>query len=99
MKLFSKLYLIFSLMTSSLHARETILLTYDENISFTLQIEKIITDLYKVPISLITKMKSHSPCHPQHRSVLHICIKNNNKVEFLVINKEVILNAFKIFRN
>ncbi len=71
---------IFSLLLAALvytnQARDFIIITYDQNLSFKNEVKKIILEELQVPKKYLTWKKTPNPCQTYGNPLLQICLKN-----------------------
>ncbi len=102
MKLFFKLFFIICLLVFPNYlcqAREIILITYDrEKAEVANDIFNILINNEQIPITLITKRESTTPCVKVNEAIIQICVKNDGEVLFPIINSGIVLTNYKIFK-
>ncbi len=96
MKLFFKIILLLSLITSS-YSKQIILITYNKDLKRTAMVEKLLLSKFNMPKKIIAKHWKKNPCRVIDETILHICIQNNGEINFPKIQTQEILNALSIF--
>jgi len=86
-------------LTYTLHARDIILVSYTKEAEYVANSTiTILREQEKIPDSLITKRESINPCQKIAEAIVQICIIDSERVFFPVIKKEIILSAYRIFK-
>lgn len=81
----------------SIHARETVLITYEHNRDQALLIQKILKREVHLPEALIKLRYQKRPCEAREASIVQICVKKNKEMDFAHFNQEVVQRSLSVF--
>lgn len=98
MKLFFRLFLLFTFYQSALGAREIILITYHPSQTEVMKsLKKVMTQRMDFPHEMIQFLEKEKPCERKEVSAAHICLKKNGEMGFPIIYTEVMKEALGVF--
>lgn len=94
------LYKILSLtlLTSSLYARDIILVENQAGPEEGKLLMKILQEKFNVPAKLITYRTPENGCAKKSEAIMQLCMKKDGELEIVKINRLVIERAFGVFR-
>ena len=100
MKLAFKTILVIALISikaEAFNSRPIILITYGQWYEKAQTIKSILVKKLNIPKILINIYRVDTPCTPQKRAVMHICLDQYKKMRITHTDNEVIKESFRIF--
>ena len=97
MKLFFSIFLLL-IIVLNLNAREIIVISFNRNKVKADEINKLLTEKFDIPETLITIKKQNKGCHKIKDAILQICINEEGNLTFPVIKKDIVKHTFNVFR-
>jgi hypothetical protein len=78
-------------------SRDVFLITFNSYKDKAKTIRNILVKNFVVPMNLINIRKTQKPCLKIKGAIIHICINENNEMNFPFINREVLEISLKYF--
>lgn len=83
--------------TSSLYARDVILIENKASPEEGKLLIKILQEKFNIPGQLITYKNIHNPCTQNSDAIMHLCLLENGEMEIIKMNRSVVENTLGAF--
>ena len=99
MNLYFKILLLISILSSAqmCYSRDVVIISYDKSMLKVEQVRNIIINKLQIPKQLIAIKKNINACEKISSAIIQICVSNNNKITFPILNKKVLAKTFQVF--